>query len=200
MQRRYIIAFATAIPLAFLLGWWVPNEISSRQEAKHLVVISAIHDLAELHTVSMHMQQVIDLKREDSKLFGLVQAEDSILLIAAGDISAGVDLQALLPEDVVVDDDGVAHVRLPKMKVFHASLNNELTRVHSRTTDILAARDQHLESDARKQAVLKLKRAAIKAGILKRAEDNAKVVIRSLLISIGVKEVEFESDVELLRS
>src|SRR5262245_35280205 len=53
-------------------------------------VLAKIQDMKRLESVVFHMERVIDLSEKQSQLFGLVQSEDAILLVAAADVRAGV--------------------------------------------------------------------------------------------------------------
>lgn len=154
-------------------------------------VIYAITDLARLETVQFHMERVIDMTDTQRRLFGLVQADDSLLLVAAGDVTAGVDLEELRPEDVEVaaDQDGVK-VTLPRARVLASRLDNDRTYVYSRNTDLLAKRRESLEAEARRHAEQALLDAAVKAGLLSRAERNAERAVESLLHALGYRRVE----------
>src|SRR5690348_11010811 len=46
-------------------------------------VITAVKNLARLETASYHVERVIDLRDKQTSLFGMVKAEDAILLVAA---------------------------------------------------------------------------------------------------------------------
>jgi hypothetical protein len=156
-------------------------------------VITSMRELAVLQTASFHVERVIDLRDRQSHLFGLVQAEDAVLLVAAGDVNAGVDLGQLRAEDVVVDP--LAHtatLRLPPATVLSASLDNQATYVHTRRTDALARRQETLETRARQEAERSLRDAALAGGILQRAQDGAERTIRSLLRSLGYHTVQVQ--------
>src|SRR5262245_21540842 len=58
-------------------------------------VVRAIRDLSRLEGAEYHMERVVDLSEKQSRFFGLIEAEDAILLVAAGDVIAGVDLAEL---------------------------------------------------------------------------------------------------------
>ncbi len=154
-------------------------------------VVRAVRDLARLETASFHMERVIDLRETQSRAFGLIEAEDAILLVAAADVIAGVDLAGLRDEDVVHD---AAHSRvtltLARPAVLSTRLDSEHTFVHSRSTDLLARRQEQLESRARQEAERSLELGAIEAGLLRRAEENAARTITSLARSMGYAEVE----------
>ncbi|MEM9191468.1 MAG: DUF4230 domain-containing protein [Myxococcota bacterium] len=154
-------------------------------------VLVAVRDLAELRTAEFHMERVIDLRDRQEHLFGLVQADDAILLVAAGDVSAGVDLRQLEAGDVEVDPEaGRAVLRLPAPEIFDSSLDNDRTFVHARETGLLATRSESLETRARQEAERTLEEAALESGILDRAETNAERTLRSLLEQLGYSEVD----------
>ncbi len=156
-------------------------------------VLDSVRELARLETVSFHMERVVELKEEQKRAFGLLTAQDAILLVAAADVSAGVDLQALGPTDVTVDREARSvRLRLPAPSVFQVTLDEEHTYVHSRTTDLLAKRNVGLEGQARRAALADLREAAESAGILKRAEVGARKTLESLLKSLGYTQIEIE--------
>lgn len=156
-------------------------------------VVAAVRDLARLESASFHMERVIELTSTQSRAFGMIEAEDSILLVAAADVVAGVDLGELREGDVRVDPEtGQAHVTLPPPRVLSARLDNERTFVHSRRTDVLARRSDQLETQARREAERRLQASAIEAGILERASDNAARTVESLVRSLGYEDVVVE--------
>jgi hypothetical protein len=154
-------------------------------------VVLAVRNLARLESAGFHMERVIDLSERQSKLFGLIATEDAILLVAVADVTAGVDLGKLGEKDVRVSADGRrATIELPPAEVFHSTLDNERTYVHTRRTGLLAERKETLETQARKEAERALTAAALEAGILKKADENAKKVVMELARSLGIAEVE----------
>jgi hypothetical protein len=156
-------------------------------------VIVAVRDLAVLQTTSYHIERVIDLRDRQSHLFGLFESEDAVLLVAAADIAAGVDLGLLGRDDIVIDPERrVARVRLPPPAVISVRLDNDSTYVHTRSTDALAVRAKTLETRARQEAERALERAALDAGILHRARENAARTVKALVQSLGYSRVEVE--------
>lgn len=154
-------------------------------------VVTALRDLARLESAEAHVERVVDLRDRQSVFFGLVDADDAILLIAAADVVAGVDLARLHPDAIDADPaTGRVRVTLPAAEVFSARLDNQRTYVHTRATDVLAMRSETLETRARREAERTLQRAAIESGILARAERNAVRTIESLLRSLGYTDVE----------
>jgi hypothetical protein len=154
-------------------------------------VVTSMRQLALLQTVSFHLERVIDLRDRQNHLFGMVQSEDALLLVAAGDVTAGVDLATLRDGDVVVDPQTKhAKVLLPPARVLAATLDNDATYVHTRRTDALARRGETLETRARQEAERSLRDAAVAGGILQRARDGAERTVSSLLRSLGFEVVE----------
>lgn len=154
-------------------------------------VVVAVRDLARLESASYHVERVMDVTSRQSRLGGLVEAEDTILLVAAADVVAGVDLAQLGAEDVLVDAQASrVVVTLPPVEVLSARLDNERTYVHRRDTDLLARRRETLETEARREAEQTMRQAAIDSGILDRAERNAARTVESLVRSLGYAEVE----------
>lgn len=153
-------------------------------------VLRAVQSLARLETVSFHMERVIDLRESQSRMFGLIEAEDAILLVAAADVVAGVDLARLRPEDVSIDArTSRVTLTLPRAEVFATHLDAEHTFVHSRSTDTLAVRQENLETRARQEAERSLREAALRGGILTRAEENAGRTVTWLLRALGHQDV-----------
>jgi hypothetical protein len=169
---------------------WLDRSLEQRRRPD---VITQVRELARLEGVSYHVERVVDLKDEQRTLFGMVSANDAILLVASGEVVAGVDLAQLRPEDVVVaPDQRSVTVRLPPAEVFSARLDNARTYVHSRKVDLLAQRDETLESRAREAAEQTLRAAAEDSGIVQRAEESVARTVRSLVRSLGYADVTID--------
>lgn len=154
-------------------------------------VVVAVRDLARLESASYHMERIVNLADKQEHLFGLVTTEDAMLLVAAGDVAAGVDLTELRDGDVVIDPDNhTARIVLPPPRVFSTRLDNKNTYVYSRRTDTLAKRREDLESRARSEAERTLEKAAVATGILDRAKRNATTTITALVKSLGYDKVD----------
>jgi hypothetical protein len=177
-----------------VLGRWAPRWLTALDERAHEpAVITQVRELSRLEGVSYHVERVVDLKDEQRLLFGMVAADDAILLVASGDVVAGVDLGRIQPADVMVGGDGRSvTLHLPRAEVFSARLDNARTYVHSRTTDLLAQRRESLETQARRAAEQTLRAAAEDAGILKRAEDSVGRTVSSLVRALGFEQVRVD--------
>lgn len=156
-------------------------------------VVVAVRDLARLESAEMHVERVIDLTDRQERIFGLVHVQDAILLVAAADVVAGVDLGELREGDVQVDSkQHRVSLTLPPPRVLSARLDTEHTYVHTRSTDALARRREDLETRARQEAERSMQTAALDAGILTRARANAARTVEALVRSLGYEHVTIE--------
>lgn len=153
-------------------------------------VVVALRRLARLESAEFAIERVIDARDKQSRLWGLVQAEDALLLVASGRVVAGIDFEELKPGAVHADWQARRiEVQLPPARIFQAHLDEERTYVHSRHTDGLAKRRETLETDARRSAERELAEAALASGILKKSQENARSTVESLLYSLGFQKV-----------
>jgi len=181
--------------VAFLLGRAdAPAAAASGVELRATPgVITAIHEIARLETTEFHVEKVVEINDSQSRLWGLVQAKDALLLVAAGDVVAGVDLAKVRNEDVRVDlPSRSVRVRLPAPQIVASTLDERATHVYARSTDVLAARNEALEGDARRAAEEQMRKAALDAGILDRARTSADRGLRALLQSLGYDDIELD--------
>jgi hypothetical protein len=154
-------------------------------------VVVAMRDLARLESAEYHMERVVDLRDRQTRLFGMVESEDAILLVAAGDVIAGVDFTGMRDGDVVVEPElSRATITLPPPEILVTRLDNERTYVHTRATDTLARRSETLETRARREAESTLEQAAIEADILDRARRNTETTVTTLVRALGYAQVE----------
>jgi hypothetical protein len=152
-------------------------------------ILMAVRDLARLETNELHMEKVIDLTDKQSRFFGLVDATDAILLIAAGDVTVGIDLTKMAESDFQIDrDSGSVRLMLPAPEILSTRLDEEHTYVYRRTTGVLAERNEQLESRARKEAVRAIEEAARAGEVMEKARKQAERQIQQLLEKFGVTQ------------
>lgn len=155
-------------------------------------VIEGVQALSRLETASYQIEKVITAESGQGPLGFLFG--DKLLLIAHGDMIAGVDLSYIGPNDVMTTDDGTVYMRLPSAEVFVAALDNSRTYVYDRRTGV-AGLNVQLETAARQEAEQLMLQAAIESGLLEKAEANARDVLRSLFLSLGFKHVIFVKEI-----
>jgi hypothetical protein len=197
--RRLAVAVILAVLVAVgVAGAFFLGRTLAPDERGHVVfrptpsVILAMRDLSRLESATFHMEKVVELTDEQSTLFGLVQAKDQILLVAAGDVVAGVDMAKLGEGDVQAEPAGSVHIVLPAPEVFSTAIDQKLTHVYGRSTDLLATRKEELETLARKEAAEQIEQGAREGGILDRARTSAERTVRALVLSLGFQQVVIE--------
>lgn len=181
--------FLASTVAMFAPGGGEPQTIREIRSQPDVVV--AVRDLARLETTSFHIERVIEMTETTRRAWGMLEARDELLLVAAADVTAGVDLSDMAPGAVeVAPDRSYVRIRLPAPRVLTVRLDNERTYVHSRATDLLARGKIDLETRARQEAESTLRKAAQDAGIVERARRNAEATVGSLIRSLGYDEVE----------
>lgn len=151
-------------------------------------VIDKIQALSKLETVHYELEKVVSGKSSGPLPDFLTS--DKILLVAHGEVTAGVDLSKLKPSDVKVLSDTVT-IKLPPGEILVNTLDNDKTYVYDRQTGIFNKPDPNLETDIRRVAEQEILQTAMEDGILNKAQENAKDVLRALIIGLGYKEVQF---------
>jgi len=151
-------------------------------------VIEGVQSLSRLETASYHIEKVITAESGQGPLGFLFG--DKLLLIAYGEIIAGVDLSQIGPDDLMISSDGTAYLRMPAVEVFVATLDNHRTYVYDRRTGVGGMNTQ-LETAARQEAENLILQAAIEDGLELKASDNARDFLRSFVIGLGVEHVIF---------
>jgi hypothetical protein len=155
-------------------------------------VVEKIQKLSRLETVVYSLDTVVEGDKS-SPVLPDVLAGDKLLLVVHGQSIAGIDLSLLKPEDVRIDGaPGSESIRvtLPASQLFVTTLDNEHTRVYTRSTGLLVQADQNLESETRQRAQQQLQQAALSDGILDAARKNARATVTVLLYSLGFQHVE----------
>jgi hypothetical protein len=155
-------------------------------------VVEKIQRLSRLETVVYSLDTVVEGSKSSPVLPDIL-AGDKLLLVVHGQSIAGIDLAQLKPEDVKIETQNggqTIRVTLPASQLFVTTLDNEHTRVYSRTTGLLVPADQNLESDTRAKAQQQLQEAALSDGILDAARKNARATVTALLYSLGFQNVE----------
>ncbi|CAN5687005.1 hypothetical protein BH24ACT18_BH24ACT18_12110 [soil metagenome] len=155
------------------------------------VVVEGVRELDQLATVRV-TESIIVTRESGGDFLDRLFSGEKVLLVASGNVEAGVDLSEIVDDDVQVRDDTVT-IRLPEPEVLSANLDEENTRVYDRDYSPLNLRpDDDLVEEARATAEERIEAAARENGILDTAETNAEDSIRALAKALGFKEVRFE--------
>lgn len=163
---------------------------STRIDVSAPAVVDRIRQLSRLETVEFSLDKIVEDERQSAYLPNFLAGE-KLLMIAHGEVTAGVDLSRLKPGDVWANG-GSVRVKLPPAEVLSTRLDNAKTRIYSRTTGLLVNADPNLETEARQAAEAQITQAALDGGILDKARQNARTNVSALLEGLGFKAVDVE--------
>ena len=153
-------------------------------------VVDKIRQLSRLETVVYSLDKIVSGSRENAYIPDFLVG-DKLLLVAHGEVIAGVDLSQIQPGDVSVRGDRVT-VRLPAAQVLTTRIDNGRTRIYSRATGLLVPADPNLESEVRLAAEQQIAQAALSDGVLDKARQNARASVSALLYGLGFHAVDVQ--------
>ena len=187
--------FLTAFSHMAHNGWWnwLASSVTGRSttiDVSSPTVVEKIRQLSRMETVVYSLDKIVEGDRESAYLPGFL-AGDKMLLVAHGEVIAGIDLALLKAGDVEVKGDAVK-VRLPAAQILTTRIDNGKTRVYSRETGLLVAADPNLESEVRQAAEQQIAQAALDDGILDKARANARTSVTALLYGLGFRTVDVQ--------
>ena len=155
------------------------------------VVVEGVRELDQLATVRW-TESVPVTRQSGGDVVDRLFSGEELLVIATGEVEAGVDLSEIGKDDVRVEGETVT-MRLPEPEILFSSLDEEKTRVYDRDFSPLNVRpDDDLVEEARLRAIEKVEETARENGILETAEANAENSIRAFVNKLGFEEVRFE--------
>lgn len=160
----------------------------ARFDVSSPTVVEKIRQLSRLETVEYSLDKIVEGERQSAWVPDFLVG-DKLLLIAHGEVIAGVDLAQLKAGDVWVKGDAV-QVRLPAPQVLSARIDNGRSRIYSRTTGLLVSADLNLESEVRLAAEQQIAQAALDDGILDKARQNARASVTAMLYGLGFHTVD----------
>ncbi len=158
-----------------------------------VTIVRQVKGLSRLETIQYTVEKVITAETGQEMLGFLFG--DRLILVAHGDVIAGVDLAKVGPNDIAVEN-GVLMVTLPEPEIFVATLDNDKSYVYDRETGLLSRGDVNLETTARQAAEREIEQAALEGGVLDLARQNAETYLERLFRSLGYEEVVFTASGE----
>ena len=158
-------------------------------------VVQGIRQLNELATVEYTTQAVVT-EEENPEIFEILPLPEwltgeQLLLVAVGDVEAGIDLGELGPDDVRIVGETVI-VDLPDARILGSSLDEDNTGLYDRDRGLFRLRgNDELIEDARREAEDRIVETARENDILEKAQNNAEDSVRVLVTSLGYERVMF---------
>jgi hypothetical protein len=154
-----------------------------------VTIVHEVRSLARLETIKFSLEKIITAETRQGVFKWLVG--DRLVLVAHGQVIAGVDLNKLDPEALKVRGE-VLYVQLPDPEIFVVAVDNEQSYIYDRDTGLFTHGEVDLESEARRAAEREIEESALKDGILELAAQNAESYLGGLFRELGYPEVIFE--------
>lgn len=156
--------------------------------------IRQIQSLNRLETNSFSVERVIEANVQRGNILDTILGE-RLLLIASGNVVAGVDMSKLKESDVNISADGKRiTLRLPPSEIFSKALDNQRTRVYDRQagigTQITGGESKDLETQARQEAENVILQAACEGGIMQKSADEAQRSMEQFLRLLKFQEIQ----------
>ena len=156
--------------------------------ADPVTIIRQIQSLSRLETASYTIEKVITAESGQGAfafLFG-----DRLILVAHGQVIAGVDLGKMGEGSIIVAENEMVVVTMPQAEVLVVDLDNQESYVYDRDTGVVGM-NPALETAARRAAEDEILNVALEDGILEMAQQNAESYVRNLILALGFREVIF---------
>ena len=168
---------------------WRPVEAAPQVDVRS-VTLKQIQGVSELSTTVFAMEAIVPT-RQDRELAGFVVGTTKLLYIAYGEVQAGVDLEQLQPQDVVVKGEMI-QIRLPPPRILDAKIDVTRSQVYDYNRGLLGLGPDvapDLQTLAERQALKKIVATACQEGVLQKANERAQQVVSQLLSTTGYPQV-----------
>lgn len=178
------IGIGVIVSLVIFFAWKV--YLQKEETLNSASAVERIQKLATLATAQTHIKTIIP--KEDNKLFGksipwdFPGSKRTLFMVVPGEVTAGVDLKKLTKKDITLDTDKKEiHITLPHATIVQEpSIDSKDIQLYSSEgifrSDVNWEEGFKLEDRAKQ----KIKEEAIQFGLIKIAEDNARIALQDL--------------------
>ncbi len=195
MRSTLFISLATLALGVGVTAWAFAGRSTAagktRIDAGQAAIVTEMRSLGRLESSSFTIEKIIEADKNQAGRLSDFLFGDKLLLIAHGEVVAGIDMSGLAASDISTID-GKLHLRLPATQILNVSLDDGMTRVYDRTQGLFSRADKDLETEARQAAVRSIREAACDSGILKAASENAAKQIKAMLAGLGFEGAVIE--------
>lgn len=153
-----------------------------------ITIIRSVRTLARLETIQYSIEKVVTADKGQGTLDFLFG--DELILVAHGEVIAGIDLSKLEIDDMWWDS-GILYVHLPDPEIFVTKLDNDKSYIYDREKGLFTKGDIHLETAARQIAEKEIMKAALEDGILESARINGESYLFRLFHSLDIGNIIF---------
>jgi len=189
LKNRYTLLGLLAIVLLLGVGilYFIFRPTNYNINVNQTAVIKEMRELSRFETASFTIEKIIEAGT-DNNAFGDFLFGDQVLLIAHGEVVAGIDLSTLKDDAIRINDKEI-RAELPAPEILYVRIDNHQTRVYDRKQGLLTKGDKDLESKARQAAEEEIRKAACQENILDQAAGNARKQLTALFTTLGFTKV-----------
>lgn len=152
-------------------------------------IVVGWHELGYLTSVEYTLQTVVEVEREQV-LLGVISSKDRVLLLAVGNVQAGIDMSAIKDKNVTINGTTVK-LTLPRAQVTGVELLPTETRIYDSEQSWFLSEYEGIEVEALNTARIQLESWAVdRNAILSQAEKTASRQLFSFLRQLGFEDIE----------
>lgn len=174
--------------------WLNPFEVRTKDRSGP-AVLKSIRDLSRYEAATGDFQVVVDLEK-DAKFLPDAVRGNRTLFIGRGTVDAYVDFSKIAAGAITVNEDRTAAtIRLPRAQLEPTNLDPKKSYVFATQRGLLDRFGDLFSGNPNSQqqlyvlAAQKIQAAAAESGLRERADQNTKLMLESLLKSLGFKTV-----------
>ncbi len=163
-----------------------------------VVSIQKIRAQAELSTVEYStLTETYNENAAQGWLDDLLGNKERLLMIVYGDVQAGFDLSKLSEENLWADGERVRLI-LPPPKILNSSIDFDRTHIVFYDNNLIFEdNNPNLQGEALKKSKEAIEEAALREGVLERANEYGRLYFENLLYSLGFTDVEVMVDAQI---
>ncbi|MCM3724598.1 DUF4230 domain-containing protein [Neobacillus cucumis] len=190
--RSWIWGIVIGVIVSLVILYAGTVYLQKGETLKSSSVVESIQKLATLTTAQAHIKTIVS--KEDNKLFGnsipwdIPGSKRTLFFVVPGDVTAGVDLKNLTKKDITLDTDKKAiHITLPHATIVQAP-SIDLKKIQPYSSEGIFRSSVTNWDDGSQLANLakrKIKKEAIQFGLLKTAEDNARLALQDFFKNLN---------------
>ncbi|HHP7232635.1 MAG TPA: DUF4230 domain-containing protein [Xenococcaceae cyanobacterium] len=187
--------------LATFISFFQPQP-SNLEIDRATVVLQQIQGIQELATTVYTTETVVPTSAERTFGKDWVIATTKLLYLGRGEVTAGIDLEKLQPQDITLSNNKIT-VSLPPSEILDSKIDVSNSRIYHYDRGFLNLGPDvapQLQTLAQQQTLEKIVTTACNEGILQQANVKAKTTIKKLLTATSDRPVEVRIDLTVPQS
>ncbi|MBN1399170.1 MAG: DUF4230 domain-containing protein [Bacteroidetes bacterium] len=177
-----LILFIIVVCGSGIVGIVLYRSITQKFRSEHLLSVEKIEKMGKLELVKVNIKDVLEQTGE--RPFYLPNAK--AVLIIAGEVIAGIDLEKVQKEDI--SDSGTElTITLPKPEVLMSKVNHEKSKIYNIEWGGFSTAS--LVDEAYKAAERRIIEEALNTGYEETCKNNARTLLTPIFREISGKEI-----------